>query len=292
MQGTTLATQGLPIALGLIMLGLGLSLTVDDFRRIARYPKPVVVGLLCQVLLLPAAAFLLCVGFGLSPELSVGMMILAASPGGITANVFSHLARGDVALNLTLTALNSVLAAVTLPLVVGFALTYFLASSTGIGPQLGKMVEVFAMVLVPVGIGMLVKRRWPIFAERADRPMRLFSLFVLVVIIIAAIAKEKDNIASYAMELGGVVLTFNLLSLGVGYVLPSFIKLPQRQSIAIAMEVGIHNSTLAIYIALSVLQNYAYAMPAAVYSIVMFFTAGVFAVLVNQRKSAGSAAPA
>ncbi|MBS1962688.1 MAG: bile acid:sodium symporter family protein [Bdellovibrionales bacterium] len=278
------AAKFLPFGLALIMLGLGLTLTIEDFRRILRFPKPVLVGLFAQMFVLPAAAFGLCYLFGLSTEHSVGLMILAASPGGVLANLFSHLGHGDLALNVTLTAINSVLAAVTLPLMVAFALAHFEHSDQDIGLQYRKAIEVFTIVLVPVMIGMAVRRRNPALAIKADRPIRIFSVAVLFLIIVAAITQEWQRLLDCFSQLGGAMLAFNLLSLGVGYTIPRWLKLPKNQSVAIAMEIGLHNATLALYIGLSVLGNAAYALPSAIYSIVMFFTAAAFTALTGKSR--------
>ncbi|GMU52039.1 MAG: Na+-dependent transporter [Candidatus Xenobia bacterium] len=286
-----LAAKFLPLGLAFIMFGLGLSLTRADFLRILKVPRPVIIGLLTQMLLLPLFALGICKLFGLSNEFSIGMMILAASPGGVTANIYSHLARGDVALNITLTAVNSVLAAVSLPLIVGLSIAHFAGAEQQVGFQFKKAIEVFAIVLVPVIIGMVVKARKPDFADRMDRPIRVFSILLLVVLIVAAIAQEREKMLASMAQLGGAVLLFNLLSLAVGYLLPLLIKLPRNQAIAISMEVGIHNGTLAIYMALSVLNVYAYAMPAALYSVLMFFTAGLFTMALNARRPAKTLAP-
>jgi BASS family bile acid:Na+ symporter len=286
-----LAAKFLPLGLAFIMFGLGLSLTRADFLRILKVPRPVIIGLLTQMLLLPLFALGICKLFGLSNEFSIGMMILAASPGGVTANIYSHLARGDVALNITLTAVNSVLAAVSLPLIVGLSIAHFAGAEQQVGFQFKKAIEVFAIVLVPVIIGMVVKARKPDFADRMDRPIRIFSILLLVVLIVAAIAQEREKMLASMAQLGGAVLLFNLLSLAVGYLLPLLIKLPRNQAIAISMEVGIHNGTLAIYMALSVLNVYAYAMPAALYSVLMFFTAGLFTLALNARRPAEALAP-
>ncbi|HIZ98787.1 MAG TPA: bile acid:sodium symporter, partial [Candidatus Janibacter merdipullorum] len=181
MNDSGLITVGLPIALAIIMFGLGLSLTVGDFRRVARSPKAVVVALVLQTLVLPAVAFGLVVAFDVDPLLAVGVMLLAASPGGTTANLFSHLFRGDVALNITLTAVNSVLAAVTIPVITNFAIGYFDADGD-LGLQFGKVLQVIAIVLLPVGLGMAVRQRSREFADRTDRPVRIFSILVLVVV--------------------------------------------------------------------------------------------------------------
>lgn len=162
MTADPILTLFLPIALGIIMLGLGLSLTPADFLRVVRYPKPVLVGLVCQIVLLPLACFLIVQGFALEAALAVGMMLLAASPGGTTANLYSHLAHGDVALNITLTAVNSVIAILTMPLIVNLSLQYFMGDGQAIPLQFGKVMQVFVIVLGPVAIGMLVRASpWP-----------------------------------------------------------------------------------------------------------------------------------
>jgi BASS family bile acid:Na+ symporter len=173
-MGSALTTVLLPLALALVMFGLGLSLTPADFARVGRQPKAVVIALVLQLLVLPALCFGLVLAFDLPPLLAVGMLLLAASPGGTTANLFSHLFRGDVALNITLTAVNSLVAVVTLPLITNLAIAYFDPADGGtLGLQLGKTAQVFAVVLVPVAIGMLVRRRAPGFAERMDKPVRI-----------------------------------------------------------------------------------------------------------------------
>jgi BASS family bile acid:Na+ symporter len=280
------ATQFLPLALAFIMFGLGLTLTPADFRRIALYPKPVLIGLAVQVLFLPLLGFLLCKVFGLSPEFSIGMMILAASPGGVTANIFSHLARGDVALNISLTALNSVLAAFTLPLVVTLSLQYFTqGDEQAVTLQFRKAIEVFAVVLIPVAIGMWVKGKSESFAAKMDRPTRIFSALLLAVLAIFAIVQERAKLIDAGAVLLLACVVFNLLSIGVGFILPRVMKLSRPQSIAIAMEIGIHNSTLAIYMALSVLGTMAYAIPAALYSISMMLIGAAFVFVLNRTGS-------
>jgi len=279
---SALTTVLLPLALAVVMLGLGLSLTVDDFRRVGRQPRAVVVALGCQLVLLPALCFGLVLAFDLSPLLAVGMMLLAASPGGTTANLFSHLYGGDVALNITLTALNSVIAVVTLPIVTNLAFAYF-EPDTGdgsVGLQLGKTLQVFAIVLVPVAIGMLVRSRAAGFAARMDRPVRILSVVVLAAVIVGTIVAERENVADYFGSVGLVSLVFCLASLGIGYGVPRLLEVEHRQALASSMEVGIHNSTLAIAIAVSVLGEVTLAVPAAVYAIIMFPTAAVVGRLI------------
>lgn len=285
MQASLLTNLLLPLALGVIMFGLGLSLTLGDFRRVARYPKAVLLGLALQVLVLPWAAFALALMFGLPAPLAVGLMLLAASPGGATANIYSHLARGDVALNITLTAINSLLCLLTLPLVLNLSLRYFMGEGQYVPPPFVKVIEVAVIIVLPVAIGMAVRHFAPGFAQRAEKPLKLLAVLVLVALIVAAVAQSWSVLVTFFAAVGLACLLFNLISMGVGYTVPLALKLPKRQAIAIAMEIGIHNGTLAIFIALNVLRDPAMSVPAAVYSLLMFFTAAVFAWWLARRKT-------
>ncbi|VXB80638.1 Na(+) dependent transporter,Sodium Bile acid symporter family [Pseudomonas sp. 8BK] len=283
MTADPLLTLFLPIALGIIMLGLGLSLTLADFARVVKFPKPVLIGLACQLLLLPLVCFFLAKAFGLAPALAVGLMLLAASPGGTTANLYSHLAHGDVALNITLTAVNSVIAVLTMPLIVNLSLAYFMEGDQALPLQFTKVVQVFVIVLGPVAIGIWIRSRFPGFAARMEKPVKIISALFLLIIIILAVVKDWQTFVDYAPLVGGAALAFNLISLAVGYWVPRLCKLSLRQSIAIGMEIGIHNGTLAIALALSpmLLNNATMSIPAAIYSIIMFFTAAAFGWWVN-----------
>jgi len=268
---SALTTVGLPAALAVVMLGLGLSLTIGDFGRVARRPVAVVAALVTQLVVLPVICFGLVIAAGLDPLLAVGTMLLAASPGGTTANLFSHLFRGDVALNITLTAVNSVIAVITLPVVVNLSLAYFRpVVEGGLGLDLSKTAQVFAVVLVPVVIGMLIRRASPTFADRADRPVRILSAVVLVVVIVGALLGERENLGEYLAAIGLVAVAFCLISLTLGYLVPRLLRVGHPQAVASAFEVGIHNSTLAIAVAVSVLQTERLAVPAAVYGVLMF----------------------
>lgn len=284
---TVLTVVFLPIALAIIMFGLGLGLTVADFVRVARYPRAVAAALGCQIVLLPAACFGLVLLFELPPVLAVGMMLLAASPGGTTANLYSHLFGGDVALNITLTAINSVLAVVTLPLVTNLALTYFLDGGDAVGLQFGKTAQIFAIVLIPVAVGMVVRRRSAAFADRMEKPVKIASAVILVAVIAGAVASEWANIGGYIRSVGLITVVFSALSLTVGYWVPRLVRVDRRQSIASCMEIGIHNSTLAIAIAVSpaLLGDVEMAIPAALYGLVMFFTAATAGFLLRRSAS-------
>ena len=281
---SALTSVALPAALALIMFGLGLSLTVGDFARVGRSPKAVVIALVLQLLVLPAICFGLVLAFGLDPLLAVGLLLLAASPGGTTANLFSHLFRGDVALNITLTAINSLIAVVTLPVITNLAIAWFDPPDAGsLGLQFGKTVQVFAIVLVPVLLGMLVRSRATAFADRMDKPVRIASAVVLALVIIGTIVAERENITGYLAEVGLPALLFCLLSLTLGFAVPRALGVVRAQATASAFEIGVHNGTLAITIAISVLGSTELAVPAAVYSVVMFPAAALFGWLITRR---------
>jgi BASS family bile acid:Na+ symporter len=290
MQQSSILSILLPIALGIIMLGLGLSLTLDDFRRVAKYPKAMTIALLCQMVILPILCFALVFAFDLDPVLGVGLMLLAASPGGATANLYSHLSNGDVALNITLTAVNSVLTLFTLPLIVNFSLGFFLSSDQYVPIQFAKVIEVFAIVLVPVSIGMFVRNRAPGFAAKMDKPVKITSAIILILLIISVVIREHKVLMDNVASLGLPILLFNVLSMAVGFYFPRWLNVGRKQAIAIGMEIGIHNGTLAIYIALNVLNNSTMSVPPAIYSLLMFFTAAAFGFLVNTGKKQAAVA--
>jgi BASS family bile acid:Na+ symporter len=272
----------LPASLGIIMLGLGMTLHPADFHRILSQPKAVLIGLGVQMLLLTAICFGLCLLLQLPPELAVGMMLLAAAPGGASANIYSHLAGGDVALNITLTAVNSLLCLLSLPLIVGFSLAYFMAADQAVPPPFAKIIEVGVIILLPVAIGMGIRRTWPQWSDRVEKPLRVFSVLLLALLVALTMIQQWQLLAEYAAIIGLACVLFNVLSLLIGYAVPLALKLPRRQAIAIAMEIGIHNGTLALFVAFTVLDNSVLAVPAAFYSISMFITAGLFAAWLNR----------
>ncbi|TSH71734.1 bile acid:sodium symporter family protein [Acinetobacter sp. RF15A] len=272
----------LPLALAIIMVGLGLELTPKDFARVTQHPKAVLVALFCQLVLLVGIAFVLCKLLALPPLLAVGLMLLAASPGGSTANLFSYLFKGDLALNITLTAINSVIAALTLPLIVNFSIMHFMQDSQQISLQFAKILQVFGIILLPVGIGMLIRRYSPKLTEKLNKPLRIFAVIFLILIIAGAIYSERSNIAEYLAQVGLAAVLFCIFSLSIGYFVPRLMNINTAQARASAFEIGIHNSTLAMTIALTVMSSTAVAMPAAVYSIFMYIFAAIFGFLLNR----------
>ncbi|HRI69601.1 MAG TPA: bile acid:sodium symporter family protein [Polyangium sp.] len=287
MQQSLITTVFLPLALAIIMLGLGLSLTIADFRRVIVYPKAVFVGLFSQSVLLPLACYGIAKAFALPPALAVGLMLLSASPGGPTANLFSHLAKGDVALNVTLTATNSILSLLTLPVIVNQSLEAFYGTGRVLPLQTDKIIQVFALVLIPVSIGMVIHARKPSVSQKMEKPVKIASSIFLALIIVAAVIKERATLSESFRQIGLAALAFNLTSMSVGFFVAVLARLPKRQATAIGMEIGIHNGTLAITIASSplLLNNGTMAIPAAIYSLIMYFTAAGFASFMARRNA-------
>ncbi|MFD4482880.1 MULTISPECIES: bile acid:sodium symporter family protein [unclassified Streptomyces] len=288
-----LTTYLLPAVLAVIMFGLGLGLSVVDFRRVAAYPRTVAVALTCQLVLLPAACLGLVMVFDLGPALAVGMMLLAASPGGTMANIFSHLFGGDVALNVTLTAINSVIAVVTLPIVVNLSLDHFMTGTDdALGLRFDKTLQVFLVVLVPVAAGMWVRQRHPDLAERSTQVVKVTAVTALVAIVIAAVTAERENVLGYLADIGLVVFLFGAVSLVLGYGATRLGRGDHRQSVATCFEIGMHNTTLSMAIALSpsLLDSTRMAIPSAVYAVVMFPMALTAGFLLRRIAPTGSAA--
>ena len=284
MDSAVIVTRFLFGALALVMFGLGLSLTAADFQRLLKHPKAVMLALGLQVIGLPLACYAIITAFGLPPVFAIGLMLLAASPGGISANLFSHLVGGNVAMNISLTAVNTLLSIVTLPLIANWAIAHFAQSGQVVPMQTSKLLEVIAIVLIPVLLGMAVARKAPGFSNRMEKPVKIFSAVVLAVVTVLAIAKEWGSLSTTFVQIGPAVLLFNLVSLFAGYYLSRAAGLDKPLSTAICYEIGIHNSTLAIFVALSVLGSYQLALPAAVYSVVMYITAPLFGWLVLKRR--------
>ncbi len=209
-------------------------------------------------------------------------MILAASPGGPTANLFSYLYKGDIALNITLTAINSVVAAFSLPFIVNLAIQHFMTDGQQVGLQFSKVAQVFLIIIVPVCLGMLLRHFSPRIAEKLNRPVRIFAVIFLVLIIIVAVFKERNNILDYLMQIGAATALFCFASLLIGYFIPRLFGINSAQARACAFEIGIHNSTLAMTIALTIMSSTTIAMPAVVYSLIMYIFAAIFGTLLNR----------
>lgn len=269
MDQLTIITILLPIALGIIMIGLGLELTLADFKRVTERPKAVLVALFCQFVLLTLVAFGISELLHLAPELAVGLVLLSASPGGPVANLYSYLYKGDVALNISLTAINAVIAAVALPIIVNIALAHFIQDDSKIGLQFTKVMQVFSIIIVPVLIGMTIRHFKPRIAHALNQPVKFFAIGFLVLIMVGAISQEGAKMLDYAVQVGVATSLFCIASLNIGYFVPRLFKIDEFQARACAFEIGIHNGTLAMTIAITVLGSTTIAIPAAIYGMVM-----------------------
>ena len=290
MQSNVLTELFLPFSLAVIMFGMGLSLRVEDFKRILIYPKAVGIGLLNQLILLPVLAFGIAKAFQLPPELAVGLMILAVCPGGATSNLITHLAKGDAALSITLTACSSVITVFTIPFLVNYLSGYFIPG--GEAQQLevvGTVVSVLFITLIPVTLGMITLAKAPALAQKWDQPFRKISTVFFVIIVLAAILKERDNLVQYFIEAGPAALALNLSTLAVSFAMAKWTGLPFRQGLTIAIESGIQNGTLGITIAATLLVNSVMSIPSAIYSLLMFGTAALVILWGNKVASASKA---
>jgi bile acid:Na+ symporter, BASS family len=274
----------LPLVVGAVMFALGLTLTVADFRRAATVRRPLLVALICQSLVLPAVCLLIAEVLHLSPNLAVGLMLMAATPGGMLANIVSHLANGDLALNLTLTAINAVLSIFAIPAILAFSLTWFLGEGRFIPLQFDKFFAVFAMVLIPVAIGVAIRHRFPDFARRLHKFVRIAAAVLLILAIVGGIASAQTTLWKNFGVLSAAVVCFCAVSLTVGYLVSRRMHLGPRQAIAVSLEIGLHNAVVAVGIALApqLLNNAEMALPAAVYGIIGPLIALVFVFTVRR----------
>tara|TARA_R110002072_G_scaffold33205_19_gene100608 strand:- start:5096 stop:5956 length:861 start_codon:yes stop_codon:yes gene_type:complete len=274
----------LPVALAFIMFALGLGLTIADFARVARQPRDFLIGAASQLILLPAVAWLLVGAWSLPPELALGVMIIAAAPGGVTSNILTALARGDVALSISLTAVISLVCVVTIPLIVVFAHDRLMGSAaTGDISVAGTAVSVFAIVTVPVAIGLLVSHFTPRFARRFEPAARHVSTALFVIVLAGAIYQERGNIAAYFAQAGLVTLALNVAMMFLAWGIARLFASGPRQRIAISMECGLQNGTLAIAVATLLFGGGLVAVPAATYSLIMFATALIYVAIARTR---------
>lgn len=273
----------LPLSLAIIMLGMGLSLTPFDFKRVVLYPKATAIGIINQIIVLPVVGYLLLHIFRLeSAELAVGIMVLAACPGGPTSNLISHISKGDTALSITLTAISSLIAVITIPPIVNFALSHFMQHGEYIPlPVFDTIVKLMLITLLPVAIGMAIRVKAIKFAMKMDKPVKLVSGILLFVIILAAIISNKDIFVRSFRDVGPIALALNVLMLFIGYYSARLLNLKRPQSITISVESGIQNGTLGITIASTLLHNNVIAISPAIYSLIMFVTAGVIIAWAN-----------
>lgn len=275
-------------ALILVMTGLGLSLRPRDFRILNTKRAAVIGALLLQMVVLPLVALALALGFKLPGLLAVGMLILAATPGSISANLFSHLFGGNVAFNVALTGLNTFLCALTMPLIAGWAIGFFTGTAYLMPILMDKALQTIGIVTIPVILGMAIAHRFPSFATRVAKPVKILSAAVVVVISVVAIVKEWATISGAFGQVGAAIILLNLISLAVGYGGARALRLGPAEATTVTFQVSVHNAIQAIYVALAVLNEPLIALPAAVYSITMNALAmgfGISQTLIRRRQT-------
>ncbi|MBT3553668.1 MAG: bile acid:sodium symporter family protein [Rhodospirillaceae bacterium] len=284
MQDGNIVTQVfLPLSLAFIMFSLGLALVTADFKRVLVQPKDFIIGAISQVIVLPAIAFGLVSVWTLEPALAVGVMILAASPGGVTSNLMTHLAKGDTALSVSLTAVISLLGVVTLPVIVGFAITNFMGAAAPDISVVRISGGVFAITVVPVIIGMAVRHFWTNFAIGFERWAKIIASVLFAVIIIGAVLSVRDNIVAFFVQAGPITLALNVVMMAVAFFIANITGLGVRQRTAITLECGLQNGTLTIFVAVTLIGNQTMMVPGGIYSLLMFVTAGIYLLPIFRR---------
>jgi len=284
MEADLLIKVILPASLFVIMLGMGLALKPLDFKMLIVRPKAVALGVFAQMVLLPFMAYLIVTAFGLSGAVAVGVMILALCPGGPASNLYTYLAKGDIALSVTLTSVVSLLAPFTVPLMIVLFMGLLMGDGQQVElPVIKTIIQLVVITIVPICIGMFIHHKNPEFSAKAEQPVKTFSVLFLLFIVILIVVQNIDQMGAYFAQAGVAALVLNISCLVMGYAIAKFAKLNEAQSKAISIEVGFQNGTLAIVIALTLLQNTEMAIAATCYSLIMFVTGAIFAWILNHK---------
>ena len=273
MEATLLTKVILPFSLFVIMLGMGLSLTLSDFKAISKTPKSLLIGISLQMILLPILAFGVVKALNLEPKLAVGLMVLSFCPGGVTSNMYSYLSNANVALSISLTAIISIVTPFTIPLLLDWQMQYFLGNSQTIEiPILKTIITLMVITIIPVGLGMAIKSKKSKLAAKADKPVKYLSLALLFVIIAGICLQNKDNLATLFAQTGTAALSLNLIAMVLAFYLAKFFGLNRPDQKTISIEVGLQNGTTALFVTSTLLQDPILSMPSATYALIMFAT--------------------
>lgn len=280
----------LPLILAFIMFSMGLDLSILDFKRVVKFPKAFMIGALLQIVSLPIIAILITKAWitsgNVDPALAVGMIIIAACPGGVTSNLYTHLAKGDTALSISLTAVISILSVVTIPFIVNYGYGMFMGAEQGSPLPVAKTIfGIFCITTVPVIIGMTVNSTAPVFATKIEPGCKMAATLFFIVIIIAAVVKKFDILAESFASVGTLTLLLNIIAIAVAIIVSKIAGLNRPQGIAIAFECGLQNGTLAIMIAVTFLKNEIMMIPGGIYSLLMFATGGIYLFILRHHKS-------
>lgn len=289
MQESVLSNVVLPLAIVLIMVALGMTLTTADFKRVFTQRKQVFIGLLCQLVLLPILGFLVAGAFALPAVYAISIVLLAAAPGGATSNLIVHAADGDRALSVTLTAISNMLAWFTIPFLLGIAYTTYGSGTLDIDfPVADTMIQVAVLTVIPVIVGMALRSWKPDFAEKSKRFSRIFATVFLFLVILALVIQNWDVIVNDGPRFAPAFIVLNIAALVVGYVVAKLAKINEVQTVTIAIETGIQNSTVAITVALTILNNNEMAVIPGLYAIWMYVTGFALAFWMARRNTAAA----
>ena len=272
-----IVTKIAPIALALIMLGLGLGLTVQDFTRVVKTPKDFLIGLTSQLIILPIVAFILIKFLGTSPEIALGVMIIAAAPGGITSNILTKFANGDVALSISLTAIISIISIITVPLIVFNSANLLGISFASEDINItGTALKMALVVAVPVLIGMIIRKFADNFISSRTSIINKITGFLFLIVFIAIWIEERENILNYLTQAGLVVLNLNIVMMAIAYFLAKKFATGIQQVKCISLECGLQNGTLAVFVATEISNEVVYMIPTAAYALIMYITGFIF----------------
>lgn len=282
MESSVITRVMIPFAIVFIMFGLGLSLTPGDFKRVWTQPVAMSLGIALQIIGLPVLGFVFVLVLGLGPVPAAAVMLLSACPGGAIANLVSFVSKGDVALSVSLTAVNSFITAVSLPAVVALSLRYFMGDEVASGVNVLKLsLGTITIIIPPMLIGMLTRKKAPVFARNSEKWVRKLTIIFLVMVASFASYQERQTILDNYRELTMVAVALCVLSAGMGCIAGSLIRLPRRQTLTIAIEVGLHNSAMGIVVAVSLLGMPALAVFPAFYLLVEYTLSGILMVVMN-----------
>jgi len=280
-----IATKIAPIALALIMLGLGMSLTIQDFLRVAKVPKDFLVGFFCQLILLPIVAFTLIKLLNTPAELAIGVMLIAAAPGGVTSNILTKFANGDVALSISLTAIISLVSIISVPFIVLISIDYFEVNVIKEISMIGISLKMFFVVTVPVIVGMIIKNYANNFVNNKGLIFQRISVALFILVFVAIYIEEWDNIVSFILRAGSIALVLNIIMMIIGFYVAKFFASGVAQQRCISLECGLQNGTLAAFVGTQIFQgsSMVYLVPTAAYALIMMITSVFFIFIIKKN---------
>ena len=290
MENSLLSQVFLPAALFIIMLGMGLSLVKEDFFNITKNPKSFILGVLCQLVLLPLIAMIMVILFSLESHLAVGLLVLAFCPGGVTSNMYSYLAKGNVALSISLTAIISFVTPFTIPILTNLQMEKYMGGTALVQLPLQKtIITLLGITIIPVLAGMSIKKKWPEFAEKADKTVKIMSILFLFIIVTGIAIQNWGDIPVFFSQVGWACFCLSVIALLVGFFTARTFKLPMRDAKTIGIEVGLQNGTTALFVTSTILNDPLMSVPAATYSLIMFGTGAVYSWYFSRTNSADEA---